>query len=65
MKFEACYQDLKNYTWEQYTIEAIDEATARKQAERIAKMEDKVLMIFSRKERCDYESERVNFVRRS
>lgn len=46
MKFEACYQDLKNYTWEQYTIEAINEATARKQAERIAKMEDKVLMIF-------------------
>jgi len=46
MKFEACYQDLKNYTWEQYTIGAVDEATAKKQAERIAKMEDKVLMIF-------------------
>jgi len=50
MKFEACYQDLKNYTWEQYTIDAVDEATAKKQAERIAKMEDKVLMIFKKGE---------------
>ena len=46
MKFEACYQDAVTQIWEQYSIEAPDEAKARKEAERIAKMEKKILILF-------------------
>ena len=41
-RFEACYQDAVT----QYSIEAPDEAKARKEAERIAKMEKKTLILF-------------------
>jgi hypothetical protein len=45
-RFEACYQDAVTQIWEQYSIEAPDEAKARKEAERIAKMENKILILF-------------------
>ena len=39
-------QDAVTQIWEQYSIEAPDEAKARKEAERIAKMEKKTLILF-------------------
>lgn len=45
-RFEACYQDAVTQIWERYAIEALDEAKARKEAERIAKMEKKILILF-------------------
>ena len=46
MKYEACYQDAVTQIWEQYSIEALDDDKARKEAERIAKMEKKTLILF-------------------
>ena len=50
MKFEACYQDVDTLMIEKYTIMNKNEREARKEAEKIAKMEKKVLLLFRKVE---------------
>lgn len=49
-RFEACYQDVDTLMIEKYTIMNKNEREARKEAEKIAKMEKKILLLFRKVE---------------